>query len=67
MKYWNKQKRIRLRQWTKVDGKLLPAAEMSMKSWCQSTPGDKFFYDFARDVWYFERSQDASWFLLTWA
>lgn len=37
-----------------------------LKYWCQQQPGGRFYQD-KLGTWYFEREQDASWFLLKWS
>ena len=81
MKYWNKDKRIRQEHWTKVDiaepsvkeilammraGKNLPIRE-HIKYWCQHQESTgKFYHYYGSTTWWFEREEDAAWFILNW-
>jgi hypothetical protein len=70
MKYWNKQKEVRERCWTKVQdpfGVWKNVWRDKHKQWCQQQPGGKFWCDEQTTTWYFERQQDAAWFLLKWS
>ena len=69
MKYWNKDKDVRRRLWTKVKVPqhcMYPNSEA--KRWCQQHPSEgKFYYYYGVDSWWFEHEQDATLFLLRWA
>lgn len=83
MKYWNKDKDIRRRCWTKVTHPMrtarwvlnsgdaifteyVPADEL--KQWCQQQASTgRFYHYYGADTWWFEKSQDATHFLLRWA
>jgi hypothetical protein len=86
LKYWNKQKEVRERCWTKVQDPFgvwtmfqTPKGPVGVwntetniwrdehKRWCQQQPGGKFWCDERARFWYFERQQDAAWFLLKWS
>ena len=82
MKYWNKSKKTRLAHWTAVERPIkwwrgangtwvaFPEAQRieEMKYWCQmqSSTG-RFYFKERETTWWFERSKDATWFLLYWA
>lgn len=63
VKYWNKDKHVRERCWTKVS--VVDSDHCEEKFlWCQRRDGGKFYrryYD-----WWFERAEDAAWFILRW-
>ena len=38
-----------------------------LRAWCQKQPSDgKFYHVYGNDEWYFEREEDASYFLFKW-
>jgi hypothetical protein len=69
MKYWNRRKQVREKCWIRFDrptsttGFFVP--KWLVKQWCQKqpSPGKFFLDDFS--IW-FERTDDAAWFALTW-
>jgi len=77
MKYWNKNKEVRLRCWTRISLPKVTYGGTELDLWTSSnrynackrllqlTPSDgKFFMQIlSRDIW-FERSADATWFCL---
>ena len=70
MKYWNKDKEIRQRCWIKVSRSknLYHISDAELKRWCQLQPSTgKFYVYYGTDTWWFEKSKDASWFILKWA
>lgn len=71
MKYWNKDKEIRRRLWTRIS---FPrnlyhlGGYGELKRWCQQQSSDgKFYVYYGSDTWWFEREDDASWFVLRWS
>lgn len=70
MKYWNKDKEIRRRCWTRIPRpkNLYHIGDQELKRWCQqqSSTG-KFYVYYGTDTWWFERPEDASWFALKWS
>lgn len=70
MKYWNKDKDIRRRCWTKISRpkNLYHVRDQALKRWCQqqSSTG-KFYVYYGTDTWWFERSEDAMMFALRWS
>jgi len=68
MKYWNKDKDVRRRCWTKVQRPYTNKGNQHLKQWCQqqSSTG-KFYYYFGTDSWWFEHKEDAVMFLLRWS
>lgn len=69
MKYWNKDKDIRRRCWTKVKrSSSFEIGNREMKRWCQqqSSKG-KFYYYYGSPNWWFERAEDATMFVLRWS
>lgn len=70
MKFWNKDKHIRRRLWTKVlrPKNLYHIGDSELKKWCQQqTSKGKFYVYYGTDTWYFENKEDATWFLLRWS
>ena len=83
MKYWNKDKEIRKRLWTKVNHPLQKARWIpnvtfailservpyeELKRWCQQQASPgKFYHYYGADSWWFENSHDATHFLLRWS
>lgn len=70
MKYWNKDKDVRRRCWTKVTrpSGALKVGNQALKRWCQQqSSSGKFYYYYGTESWWFERSEDAVWFLMKWA
>ena len=76
MKYWNKQKEVRERCWTKITVSGSDHDFYDRKEWCMRHTGGKYYvrnptvdnYMFGNiHLWYFERAQDASWFTLSWS
>ena len=83
MKFWNKDKEIRKRCWTKVPrprrtaqwqlvgGKATFTHDIpsdELKRWCQQQSSTgKFYYYYGADSWWFENPHDATHFLLRWA
>ncbi len=83
MKYWNKDKEIRKRCWTKVNHPLQKARWIpnaggailservpsdELKRWCQQQASPgKFYHYYGADSWWFENPHDATHFLLRWA
>ena len=70
MKFWNKDKDTRRTHWTQID--IWPASAgwrdtSEAKRWCQQQPSAGKFYFYYYDVWYFERAEDATMFMLRWA
>jgi hypothetical protein len=67
MKYWNKDKRIRQHHWHRVErGNVLGYNETKRILQLHESPGRFYLYYGSRTIW-FEREQDATWFLLRWA
>lgn len=68
MKFWNKDKDVRRRCWTKVTRTPSRHSNQEMKRWCQlqSSKG-KFYYYYGSPNWWFERSEDAVMFSLRWS
>lgn len=68
MKYWNKDKDVRRRCWTKVEVPLGRHSKQALKRWCQQQASmGKFYYYYGKSTWWFERSEDAVLFSLRWA
>lgn len=69
MKFWNKDKDVRRRCWTKVTRpNEFTHGNRDLKVWCQQQPSTgKFYYYYGTDSWWFERSEDAMFFLLKWS
>ncbi len=66
MKYWNKDKAVRV-LWTTV-----PAPAMSQvpdaKRWCQQQESTgRFYFHFTNTRWWFEKETDATFFILMWS
>ena len=65
MKYWNKDKELRL-QWAYVPppaSHLIPVA----KRWCQQQASThRFYFHYTNTRWWFENEHDATLFSLTW-
>lgn len=69
MKYWNKDKTIRKRLWTKVNRpkNLYHITDATLKKWCQGNNSKgKFYVYYGTDTWWFEHAEDATAFILTW-
>ena len=70
MKYWNKDKAVRYRCWTKVklDTRIprYPYALLKRELQLNSSPG-KFYMYHAGDYVWFEREEDAVMFSLKWS
>lgn len=75
MKYWNKNKKYRLQQWYKVTS-VYHFDIQGLKVWCQRQESDGKFYfrnpspflsSPPHATWWFEKREDASWFILKWA
>ncbi len=69
MKYWNKDKDIRKKNWTRVELKpqIMWAHEISSKTkWCKQQSSTGRFYHYY-NTWWFERAQDAVLFTLRWS
>lgn len=70
MKWWNKDREIRRKTWTKINldkGYPLWAHDVKkVTEWCkaQNSPG-KFYHYF--HTWWFEYPQDATLFALKWS
>lgn len=83
MKFWNKDKDIRRRCWTKVNHPLRTARWVlntgdaifterlpyeDLKRWCQQQESTgKFYYYYGAETWWFELGADAVHFSLRWA
>lgn len=68
MKYWNKNKDVRLRCWVKVLIKSRNVRDHEIKRWCQQQPSNGRFYNyFGSNTWWFENPQDAMIFILKWS
>lgn len=70
MKYWNKDKEVRRRCWTKISRpkNLYHIGDQELKRWCQQQSSDgKFYVYYGTDTWWFERSEDAVLFALRWS
>jgi hypothetical protein len=83
MKYWNKDKETRRTHWTKVSHPRkyvlmsLPGgwarmpsdvSTQELKRWCQLQPSTgKFYHYYGADSWWFERPEDATFFVLRWS
>ena len=79
VKYWNKDKEIRQRCWTKISqpknilgtsdqGLLYYISDLELKRWCQQQPSTgKFYYYYGSTTWWFELPEDATWFVLRWS
>jgi len=70
MKYWNKDKEIRRRYWTKVkldDGiPLWAPAVKERTAWCKKQQSQGKFYHYFH-TWWFEHAEDATMFVLRWS
>ncbi len=69
MKFWNKDKRIRQTHWYSVDRKISSGwnyAETKRELQLVDSPGKFYLYYAGNKIW-FEREQDAMWFLLKWS
>ena len=67
MKYWNKDKEVRRRCWTKIS-KPNNVSNQELKRWCQNqTSNGKFYYYYGTDTWWFQDHADAMMFILRWA
>lgn len=72
MKYWNRRKHVRERCWISVNWPTtstgLSVPGVVLKRWCQrqSSTG-KFYIDYNQFRVWFERSEDAAWFVLNWS
>ena len=67
MKYWNKDKEVRRRCWTRVTKVPGKSSTQEVKRWCQhQTSTGKFYYYYGSDSWWFELSDDALAFKLRW-
>lgn len=72
MKYWNRSKHVRERCWVAVNWPTASTSlfipEFVLKHWCQqqSSTG-KFFIDYNGYQLWFERGEDATWFVLHWS
>lgn len=66
MKYWNKNKNVRQRCWTRVS--IIQSKNPSeIKRWCQEYPSaGKFYFYYGSNNWWFEKSEDAIIFTLKW-
>lgn len=70
MKYWNKNKDVRIRCWTKVkrDNKVPRFPYALLKRELQNDPSTgKFYMYHASDYIWFERPEDAVLFALRWS
>lgn len=68
MKYWNKDKDIRQRCWTKVVVGPNTVGDNVLTRWCQQQSSNgKFYKYYGSSTWWFERSDDAVFFLLRWS
>lgn len=69
MKFWNKDKNIRVRMWTKVKMNTsrprYPYALLKRNLQLDPSPG-KFYFYFASDYVWFEKESDAIMFTLRW-
>lgn len=70
MKYWNKDKDVRQRCWTKVKMNTrfprYPYDLLKRDLQLNPSPG-KFYMYHASDYVWFEHETDAAWFVLSWA
>lgn len=67
MKYWNKDKDVRRRCWTKIEIDHAEHRYNDMKRWCQLQPSTgKFYKYYGSNTWWFENSKDATWFAMRW-
>jgi hypothetical protein len=70
MKYWNKDKEIRRRHWTKVkldDGiPLWAPAVKERTAWCKKQKSSGKFYHYCH-TWWFEYAEDATMFIMRWS
>lgn len=69
MKFWNKDKEVRRKHWTRVQRpkNLYNIGDQELKRWCQlQASSGKFYCYYGTDTWYFEKPEDATWFLLKW-
>lgn len=67
MKFWNKDKEIRQRCWTRVTRTLGTSSTHEVKRWCQHHPSTgKFYYYYGTNSWWFEFADDALAFKLKW-
>jgi hypothetical protein len=70
MKWWNKKRgrdnwtkvTVPLRVWTQAYNR----DKTDLQQWCKRQPSKGRFY-YLYDDWYFEKSEDATYFLLKWA
>lgn len=67
MKYWNKQKELRLKEWT-----VAPAPKNYLmaeaKRWCQNHQSiNRFYFHYTNTRWWFENKDDALHFALVWS
>jgi hypothetical protein len=70
MKFWNKDKEVRRRCWTKVERPQQGShvGNQELKRWCQQQPSTgKFYYYYGTESWWFEHSKDAVLFVLRWS
>jgi len=65
MKRWNKQKRQREATWKQVTG-IDPIYYRRAFKWCLDREGKRFYNTLGTSIFYFEDSQDATAFYLTW-
>lgn len=66
MKYWNKDKRIRQEHWHRVDRGKSNYTTVKRELQLHDSPGKFYLYYGSATIW-FEREQDATWFVLKWA
>ena len=67
MKYWNKQKDYRRLYWISVPAPLIHKTKEA-KLWCQRNISEgKFYFHYTNTRWWFEKSEDALIFRLTWS
>ena len=82
MKYWNKDKQVRVRCWIQVTHpkkySLMPVQggwarfnadvpTTELKRWCQLQHSPgKFYHSYGTDSWWFEKHEDAMLFSLRW-
>ena len=68
MKYWNKDKRIRQTHWHRVESSMI-RQRMSYhdaKRYLQSVGSSgKFYLYYGSDTVWFEREEDAAWYILS--
>lgn len=68
MKFWNKDKDIRRRCWTKINRSQGANTDTEVRRWCQlQSSNGKFYHYYGNNSWWFERPEDATWFALNWA